>query len=243
MFEMLLGGTQSILASWNSLCHNPNDTEQWRKRWFADSPCSIHNLQISGLRALWGLLNCSKSLVFTFLCATSQTKALTLKGTWDFHTNLVGKNGDESDIWDKAGKKDLTVNNPKDNKDQDLASEAEVDKCIQSRECMRRSRSSISESDRLWRKLKFHEKGWAKLRIEDIGIFLSVSTLNSLGYWSLKIWSPHHKSSQKRILSPSPTINRVYLKKSWKTCAMAFQGQRCDHLTRVLAAQPFECVP
>ena len=126
----------------------------------------------------------------------------------------MGKNGDESGIWDKAVKKDLTVNNPEDNKDQDLASEAKVDKFIQSRECMRRSRSSISELVRLRRKLKFHEKGRAELRIEDIGIFLSVTTLNSLGYWSLKIWSPHHKSSQKRILSPSPTTNRVYLEKS-----------------------------
>ena len=206
---MLFGGTQSILASWKSLCHNPNVTEQWRKRWSADSPCSIHNLHMSGLIALWGLLNCSKSLVFTFLCATSQIKALTLKGTWDFQTNLVGKNGDESGIWDRAVKKDLTVNKPKEHKDHDLASETEVDKFIQSRECMRRSRSSISESVRFRRKLKFHEKGRDEPRIEEIGIFLSITTRNSLGYWSLKIWSPHHKFSQKRILSPSPTINRV----------------------------------
>ena len=222
MSEMLLGGTQSILASWNSLCHNPNVIEQWRKRWSVDSLYSIHNLQMSGLRALWGLLNCSKSLVFTFLCATSQTKALTLKGTWDFHTNLVGKNGDESGIWDKVVKKDLIVNNPEDNKDQDLASEADVDKFIQSRECMRHSRSSISESVRLRRKLKFHEKGRAEPTIEDIGIFLFITTLNSLGYWSLKIWSPHHKSSQKQIFSPSPTTNRIYLEKSWKTCEITY---------------------
>ena len=126
----------------------------------------------------------------------------------------MGKNGDESSIWDKVVKKDLTINNLEDNKDQDLASETEVDKFIQSRERMRRSRSFISESIRLRRKLKFHEKGRAEPRIEDIGIFLSITTLNSLGYWSLKIWSPHHKSSQKRILSPSPTTNRVYLEKS-----------------------------
>ena len=141
--KMLFEGTHSILASWNSLCHNPNVTEQWRNRWSADSPCPIHNLQMSGLRALWGLLNCSKSLVFTFLCATSQTKVLTLKGTWDFHTNLEGNKGDESGVWDKAVKKDLTVNSPEGNKDQDLASEEEVDKFIQSIERMRCSRSSI----------------------------------------------------------------------------------------------------
>ena len=61
----------------------------------------------------------------------------------------MGKKGDESSIWDKAVKKDLTVNNPEDNKDQDLAFEAEVDRFIQSRERMRHSRSSISESVRL----------------------------------------------------------------------------------------------
>ena len=42
------------------------------------------------------------------------------------------KREDKSGIWDKAIKKDLTVNKPEEDKDQDLASEAEVDKCIQS---------------------------------------------------------------------------------------------------------------
>ena len=41
-------------------------------------------------------------------------------------------------------KKDLTANNPEEGKDQNLASEAEVDKFIQSIERMRPSRSSIS---------------------------------------------------------------------------------------------------
>ena len=71
-------------------------------------------------------------------------KGLNFEGDLDFHTNLVGKKRDELGIWDKAVKKDLTVNSPEDNKDQNLASEAEVDKIIQSREHMRRSRSSIS---------------------------------------------------------------------------------------------------
>ena len=79
------------------------------------------------------------------------------------------------------------MNNPEEDKDHDLASEAKVDICIQSRDCMRRSRFSISESERLRRKLKFYEKGRSKSRIEDIVIFFSVITLNSLGYWTLKI--------------------------------------------------------
>ena len=94
---------------------------------------------------------------------------------------MVGKSGDNPGICDKGIKKDLT------DKDHDLASEAEVDICIQSRDRMRRSKSSISGSERLQRKLKFHEKGRTEPRIEDIEIFLSVTTLNSLGYWTLKI--------------------------------------------------------
>ena len=98
---------------------------------YADFPYFIHNLQMSGLTALQGLLNCSKSLVFTFLYATNWTKDLTLKETWEFHTNLVGKLGDKSERWDKVRKKDLTVNNPEEDKDQDLTSETDGDKCKQ----------------------------------------------------------------------------------------------------------------
>ena len=64
--------------------------------------------------------------------------------------------------WDKARKRDLTVNNPEENKDQDLASETDEDKCKQSNERMKLSKSFISESERLRCKLKFHEKGRTK---------------------------------------------------------------------------------
>ena len=74
------------------------------------------------------------------------------------------------------------MNNPEEDKDHDLASEAEVDICIQSRDHMRRSRSSISELERLRQKLKFHVKGRSELRIEDIRIFLSLTNLHNLGY-------------------------------------------------------------
>ena len=58
-----------------------------------------------GLRALKGLFNCSMSLVFTFLCATNQAKALTLEGTFVFHKKLAGEKGIESEKLDKAKKK------------------------------------------------------------------------------------------------------------------------------------------
>ena len=56
------------------------------------------------------------SLVFTFLYATNQTKYFTLKGTWEFHTNLKEKTGGEPEKWDKARKKDLTEKSPEEDK-------------------------------------------------------------------------------------------------------------------------------
>ena len=76
----------------------------------------------------------------------------------------------------------MTVNSPEEDKDQDLASETDGDKCKQSSDRMRLSKSSILESERLQRKLKFQEKGRVEPRIEDIRIFLSVTTPNNLGY-------------------------------------------------------------
>ena len=64
-----------------------------------------------------GLLNCSMSLVFTFLCATNQARALTFERAFDLHKNLVRRN--------KAKKKDLTVNKPKEDKDQTFESVVE----------------------------------------------------------------------------------------------------------------------
>ena len=58
--------------------------------------------------------------------------------------NLVGKTGGEPEHWDKARKKDLTVKIPEVDKDQDLASKTEGDKCKQSSDRMRPSKSSIS---------------------------------------------------------------------------------------------------
>ena len=52
------------------------------------------------------------SLVFTFLCAISQVKALTLDDTSDFHNKLVEQKGIEFDGLDKAKKKDFIINNP-----------------------------------------------------------------------------------------------------------------------------------
>ena len=104
--------------------------------------------------------------------------------------NLVGKAGRELENQDKAKKKDLTEKIPEEDKGQDLASETEGDRCKPSSDRMRSSKSSISESERLWRKLKFQEKGRVEPRIEEIRIFLSETTLNNPGYWDPKGWSP-----------------------------------------------------
>ena len=51
-------------------------------------------------------------LVFTFLWANNQAKALTLR-TWDFQTKLVVKNETWLEWLDKTTKKDFIVNKPK----------------------------------------------------------------------------------------------------------------------------------
>lgn len=51
-------------------------------------------------------------LIFTFLCATSQIKILTLDGVLDFHINLAREKGIGFDILDNAIKDDLTRNKP-----------------------------------------------------------------------------------------------------------------------------------
>ena len=59
------------------------------------------------LRDLWGLLNCSLSLVFAFSCTTNQAKALTFEGAFDFQTNLAKRNKIGFQELDKAKKKKL----------------------------------------------------------------------------------------------------------------------------------------
>ena len=97
-------------------------------------------------------------LVFTFLCATNQAKALTFEGAFDFHRNLAERNKIGFEKLDKAKKKDFTVNKPEKDKDQTFESKI-GDKCTKLREDMSLSRSSISISVRSRRKLKFQNKG------------------------------------------------------------------------------------
>ena len=95
---------------------------------------------------------------------------------------MVGKIGGGSEYWDKARKKDLAVKRPEEDKDQDLLSGTEGDMSRRSKDRIRPFKSSISESERFRRKLKFQEKGRVYPRIDEIGAFLSVTTLSNLGY-------------------------------------------------------------
>ena len=73
--------------------------------------------------------------------------------------NLVGKTGEEPENWDKARKKDLTVKSPEEDKDQDFTSETDGDKCKQSSDRMRHSKSSkssISNKDIIFLILKIN---------------------------------------------------------------------------------------
>ena len=60
--------------------------------------------------------------------------------------------------------------NPEEDKDQDLASETEGDRCKPSSDRMRPSKSSISESEKLRWKLKFQEKGSRALWLQNFEI-------------------------------------------------------------------------
>ena len=98
-----------------------------------------------GLRALQDLLNCSMSLVFTFLCATSQVKTFFLDETSDMHKKIFGWKRIGSDGLDKTKKNDLIVNNIKEDNDQALASRMDGDKYKQVRDDMSLSRASTAK--------------------------------------------------------------------------------------------------
>ena len=72
--QILLGWTHSILAYEKILCHNLKVIGQCKKRWSIVSLLLLQRMHQSRLRALKGLFTCNMSLVFTFLCATNQTK-------------------------------------------------------------------------------------------------------------------------------------------------------------------------
>ena len=65
--------------------------------------------------------------MFTFPCATNQARALTFEGTFELHKNLAGRNKIGLETFDKAKKKDFTVNKPDEDKDQALESAREGD--------------------------------------------------------------------------------------------------------------------
>ena len=62
--------------------------------------------------------------MFTLPCTTNQARALTFKGAFELHKNLVGRNKIGFEKFNKAKKKNLTVNKPSEDKDQALESTA-----------------------------------------------------------------------------------------------------------------------
>lgn len=84
MSSTFVGQTQSIPATWNNLRHNVIAIEQCKKAWFVDSLLPLHITHQSGLSTLYGLFYQSKSLVLTFLFATSHAKAFTFVRALDF---------------------------------------------------------------------------------------------------------------------------------------------------------------
>ena len=117
-------------------------------------------------------------MVFTFLSVTNQAKDLTLNRACDFQTKSIGNDGVKS-IWlDMIEKNDFTMNKPQENRDQALELGPDQDKCKYKREDMSLSRSSMSRSKRLRRKFRFHKKGLANPRTDEIVRFLTMTILN-----------------------------------------------------------------
>ena len=72
--------------------------------------------------------------MFTFPCATNQTRALTFEGAFELHKNLAGRNKIGFETFDKAKKKKFTENKPDDDKDHSLESTKEGEKSTELRE-------------------------------------------------------------------------------------------------------------
>ena len=82
---------------------------------------------------------------------------------------------------DNDKKRDFTINKPKEDNDQALASRKDGDKFARVRENISLSRFSISRLVRLRQKLRFQEKGEDVPRIDEIGRFQIVTTLKRFG--------------------------------------------------------------
>ena len=72
--------------------------------------------------------------MFTFPCATNQTRALTFEGTFELYKNLAGRNIKGFETFDKAKKKDFIENKPDEDKDHALESNEEGEKSTELRE-------------------------------------------------------------------------------------------------------------
>ena len=112
------------------------------------SALPLHMMHQSRLRALNDLLNCSMSLVCTFLCATNQAKAMILEETLDFHKNFAGWKGTEFHKLNKANKKDFTENTPEEEGTKAFAFGTNGDKCTWKSEVISLSGFSIFKSVR-----------------------------------------------------------------------------------------------
>ena len=101
------------------------------------------------------------------MCAANQAKTLTLDETFDFQIKLVGWKGIEYDNLDELRKKDFTENELEEVNAQACASGIDMDKCTRVREVSNPSRSLISKSIRLRRKIRFQERGGIATNIQN----------------------------------------------------------------------------
>lgn len=130
--------------------------------------------------------------MFTFLCATSQAKTLTLDETSDFHQNLARGKGIGSNRLDKVKRKDFIVSLKMIMMKVSFMGQMETS--MYKREMVCVFQGSQSQVNKVRMEIKVPRKRKI-LRLVEIGRFLTMIISKILGCYEHKGWYPHHKSS------------------------------------------------
>ena len=142
--------------------------------------------------------------------------------------------------WTKAKMKDFTEDRLEEDNDQALIPRTNGDRCTQEREDVSPLRSSISNSE-ITMKHKVPRKKKRKdiPRIDDIKELLAISTLKRFGNERKEVDPPTTCLPRNEYLSL--TTKRECIKRNLeKHVQMAFQGDWCDHLNRMLTFYHWE---
>jgi hypothetical protein len=203
----LLGITQYIPKRVKMLFHKAEATSQWRRRWFTDFSSLLNKQHLS----IMMICLCLRlSTVRILHRATDHAKKAALEGAWVRHTLFQGKHLPSKQA--KEMKKDLTLNNPfLEETHQSLSAQS----LLTMAECNtwnKEAKTPTSQSCASLTKLTFYWVASPKTSIlSAIEVSFTQTIPKRLGKTSFV--SPHHKSCQKFVLTPSPISNLAKPKK------------------------------